>query len=357
MGKAASVVVVMSLVAAALAACGSGSGSTTGSTARHRSAPPSPVHKVHKQSPGVGMSAPISKVVVAHRWRPWPGHPPGLETTGASGCPPREGRGEINIFTDVPAPSCVRITGRQQVLIVNRTTAYSRSEGKPLLVRFGPYSARILPQQGALFGPVGRSFGRGLQTATLNHHQRVGVLVLPNDCGLLRAEPGEPLCFKKDRAGRQRRWHRTVARLGAPACRGSDLVISAERHSEIGAGGTIYTRLIITNRSRRPCTVAGVPKVLGIGRDGKSVGVAESVPHLRSGSKGGRLRVKLDSGGSASFDVTHYDGIGAGRCKFVSTYGLRVTIPGTGPRQVVRYPMEYCPAPRAGLGLRVGRIE
>jgi hypothetical protein len=31
--------------------------------------------------------------------------------------------------------------------------------------------------------------------------------------------------------------------------------------------------------------------------------------------------------------------------------------PWTGPRQVVDPPMSYCPAPDAGLGLRVGRIE
>jgi hypothetical protein len=242
------------------------------------------------------------------------------------------------------------------VLIVNRTGAYRRSEEKPLLVRFGPYSARILPQQGALFGPVGRFFGQGLQTATINHSGHVDVLVLPNDCALVRPEPGESLCFKGDRAGRRRRWHHSVARLGAPPCRGSDLVIWAEGHAGVAAG-RVFTKLTITNLSRRPCTVAGVPKVVAIGRGGKSLGEAEPVPHLRPGSEGGRLRVKLGGEESAFFDVTHYAGIGAGRCKSILTYGLRVTLPGIGPRQVVPYPLEYCPAPRAGLGLQVGRIE
>jgi hypothetical protein len=49
--------------------------------------------------------------------------------------------------------------------------------------------------------------------------------------------------------------------MGAPACRGSDLTISAERHYSIGAGGTIYTKLFVTNGSRRPCTV-GRPDLL-----------------------------------------------------------------------------------------------
>lgn len=344
MGRTAPMLAVISLLAALLTGCGSGTSETSGSTAPRGPPSSGSMHRARRPSPGVGMTAPISKVVVAHRWRAWPGHPSGAETTAASGCQPEEGRGEINIFTDVPAPSCVRITGRQRVLIVNRTAAYHRRQGKPLLVRFGPYSARILPQQGALFGPVGRFFGRGLQTATLNHRQRVFVLVLPNDCGLFHPQPGEPLCFKHDRAR-------------APACRGSDISLRPARHSYIGSGGTIYTTLRLTNRSRRPCTVAGVPKVVGVDRDGKALGVAERVPRLRLGSKGGGRRVKLGGGESVTFVVTHYDGIGAGRCKLASTYGLRVTIPGTGSRRVVPYPMGYCPAPRAGLGLRVGRIE
>ena len=54
-------------------------------------------------------------------------------------------------YTDVRSPSCVRLTGRQRVLMVNRTTAYRRSEGRSIVVRLGPYSARLRPQQAALF--------------------------------------------------------------------------------------------------------------------------------------------------------------------------------------------------------------
>ena len=149
----------------------------------------------------------------------------------------------------------------------------------------------------------------------------------------------------------------SAAGPNAPACHGSDLVISVQGHSSIGSGGTIYTPLLITNRSTRPCTVAGVPKVVGLGHDGKVVGVGEPEPLLRVGSKGGHLRVRLDGGEAATFLVSHYDGIGAGRCHFTTTEGLRVTIPGTGSRQVVHPSMGYCPAPGSGLGLRVGRIE
>ncbi len=144
-------------------------------------------------------------------------------------------------------------------------------------------------------------------------------------------------------------------RLG-PACRGSELAIKAERHSSIGAGGTIYTRLHVANHSRRPCTVAGVPKVVALDRHGRPIGVGEPMPLERLG-KGGRLRVRLDAGGSASFRVVHYDGIGAGACRQASVRRLRVTIPGSGPTRVVRVSMGYCPKPGAGLRLRVWRIE
>lgn len=347
--KPIAVVSVMAVLLGGLFGCGSDSGSTGTSAANGRAA--------RSRSQGVGQSAPISKVIVARRTKPWHGRRlPGLETNGAQGCMPQAGRGEIGIYTDVSAPGCIRITGRQRVVIVNRTTAYKRSEGRPIVVRLGPYSARLRPQQAALFGPVGRFLGRGLHDATIDHTQRVGIMVEPNRCAIVRPEPGEPFCFAKERPGRRRRWLRARARLDAPACRGADLVISAEDHSGVAAG-TVYTNLLVTNISRRPCTVAGVPTVTAIDRHGRSIGRAEAVPHLQPGSEGGRLRVRLRGEGSAIFAVTHYDGSGSGRCKLAVTKGLRVSLPAAGPTQFVPLPMSYCPAPRGGLGLKVGRIE
>jgi Protein of unknown function (DUF4232) len=355
MGKKASAVAMILLVGVGVGGCASGSGPVSGSTTdRTGNAAGSSARRVPR---GVGQSAPISKVIVARRTKPWHGRLPGLESNGASGCQERDGRRpQIGLFTDVPVPDCIRVSGHQQVLIVNRTGAYRRSEGKPVVVRLGPYSARLLPQQAALFGPVGRFLGRGLHRAIANGGSRGAVLVLPKDCAILRPEPGEALCFKKDRPGRSRRWQRTETRMGAPACRGSDLDISADSHSGVAAG-TGYSKLIITNLSRRPCTVAGVPTVVAIDRQGKSLDQAEAVPHLRPGSRGGRFRVKLSGGDSANFEVAHDDGIGSGRCRPARTYGLRVSVPGTGPTQLVPLAMSYCPPPRGGLGLRVGRIE
>jgi hypothetical protein len=354
MSKGVAVVAAMTTLVSGLLGCGSGTGPAGTSTGREQTG----AHAAARErSQGVGQSAPISKVIVATRTRPRHGRLPGFESNGARGCQERdERRPQIGLFTDVPAPDCIRVTGHQQVLIVNRTGAYRRSEGRPVVVRLGPYAARLLPQQAALFGPVGRFLGRGLHPATANGGNRGAVLVLPKDCAILMPEPGEPLCFKKDRAGRARRWRQTVARMEAPACRGSDLDIGAEGHSGVAAG-TVYSKLAITNLSRRPCTVAGIPTVVAIDRRGKPVGRAEAVPHLRPGSQGGRRRVRLRGGGSATFEVTYSDGSGSGRCKLALASGLRVSLPGTGPTQVVRLPMSYCPPPRGGLGLRAGRIE
>jgi hypothetical protein len=70
--------------------------------------------------------------------------------------------------------------------------------------------------------------------------------------------------------------------------------------------------------------------VVGLDRDGRAIETAEPRANLRPGSRSRRLRVKLGPGESAKFLVSHYDGIGAGRCRFASTSGLRVTIPGPG---------------------------
>jgi hypothetical protein len=300
------------------------------------------------------MGSRVSKIVVARRTGRQQGRLPGVQSGSASPCMVPEGRPEMSSRTDVGVPGCVWVTPTQRLLFVNGTAAYARSEGRPETVSLGPFSARLLPGQGVLFEPLGRFLGRGLHSVRVNGNAG-SILVEPRDCALNTPEPGEPLCFPTDRMERLRRWRRTVARLG-PACRGPDLAITAERHSSIAAGGTIFTRIHVANRSRRPCTVAGVPKVVALDRHGRPIAVGETRPLERLG-KGARLRVRLDAGGSASFRVAHYDGIGAGACRQVSVHGLRVTIVGTGPTRVVRPPMGYCPKPGAGLGLRVWRIE
>jgi hypothetical protein len=349
-------------IVAALAGCGSGSGSTSaGGPLRHRRQGPRPAHR----NPDPGMGSRITKIVVARRTGRQRGRLPGVQANGASGCVDLEGRPEISIRSDVSVPRCLRVTPTERLLVVNGTAAYRRSEGRPYTVSLGPFSARLLPGEGALFEPLGRFLDRGLHSVGGS-----SILVEPADCAIARPGPGQPLCFRRDRPERLRRWRRTVARLGPP-CRGSDLGITAERHSLIGPVGRKYTQLHVTNLSRRPCTVAGVPKVVALDRGGGIIAVGEPRRYERTGdgtgeqillegigdSKGARLRLRLEAGRSATFTVAHYEGIGAGPCGQASVYGLRVTIPGTGPTRLVRPPIGYCPKPNAGLILRVSRIE
>jgi hypothetical protein len=345
------------LVGALAGGCGSGASETTSgwTTSPTRTPPPGPTRQ---RSPGLGWTAPVSKTLGFFNVPRGVGRLPGTEGIGAKGCQVEEGHGEIGIFTDEPQPGCVRVSAGEWVSVVNRTGAYHRSEEHPITISIGPYRARLGPQEAIRFAPVGRFLGRGYHQVRVGSGRGgVGILVLPSDCAIHRPEPGEALCFAGERAGRLRRWRRTLDRMGAPACRASDLRLSTERHDSIGSGGTIYTRFFVSDRSSRPCTIAGVPKVLGLDHRGKEVGVGEAVPLLSIDSKGGRLRVRIAPGEGATFLVSHYDGIGAGRCRFNTTSGVRVSIPGTGFRKFMRRPMGYCPAPESGLGLRVGRIE
>jgi hypothetical protein len=257
-------------------------------------------------------------VIVARRTKPWRGRPAGSETNGARGCPMQDGRGEIRIYTDVSAPSCVRVTGRQRVMIVNRTTAYRRSEGRRLLIRLGPYSARLRPQHAALFGPVGRFLGT---RASLRDDQPHGAgrnyagaeAVCDPETG-----GGATALLQERPAGLQRR---RPCHLGEGSLRGrrGDGLFEPDDHQ----------RLSPVPAQSRECH-RWRPSTAKVGR---------WVPPKRFPCCG------------------HYDGIGSGRCKPAVSYGLRVTVPGTGHTEVVRLPLSYCPSPHGGLRLRVGRIE
>jgi hypothetical protein len=351
------IVVLIVLLAAAVVGCGSGSDTATTRSTVRRGTPSVPA-PTRRSSPGVGWKAPISKVVGFLRIPPGVGRLPGTEGTGAKGCQVEEGRGEIGIFTDVPQPSCVRVAPDEPVSVVNRTGASHRSEGHPITLRIGPYGTRLGPQQAIRFAPVGRFLGRGYHQVKIGSGRGgVGILVLPSGCAIRRPEPGQQICFAGGRAGQPGRRVRT-GRSGATACPSSALAVSPERHSSIGSGGTTYTRFFITDLSRRPCTLAGIPRVVSLDPKGRKGDVAEPVPLLSPGSRSGRPRVRIGPGEAATFLVAHYDGIGAGRCHFAKTTGLRVSIPGGGTRKfVVAVTMGYCPAQGSGLWLRVGRIE
>jgi hypothetical protein len=87
------------------------------------------------------------------------------------------------------------------------------------------------------------------------------------------------------------------------------------------------------------------------------VDIGRSVPELRPTHRRRRRTVTVEKGLPAIFVITHSDGIGFSRCRFILTHGLRVRLPHAGRSRFVAYQMEYCPPPQGGLGLQVGRIE
>lgn len=116
--------------------------------------------------------------------------------------------------------------------------------------------------------------------------------------------------------------------------------------------------MTITNLSRRGCSLSGYPSVAVIGRGGEEIEKGTSVPELRPTHRNPRRLVALARmGGSAEFELTYYDGIGAGRCRFTSSFGLRVRLPGARRAATIPFSLEYCPKAGAGPGVRVGRIE
>jgi hypothetical protein len=139
------------------------------------------------------------------------------------------------------------------------------------------------------------------------------------------------------------------------ACESSELAIHPGRHS-VRVGATVSTKVLVVVYSPYPCTLAGVPAVAALGRDGKAMEVARSVPELHTTRGRGRV-VTLEEGRPAYFFVAHQDETGRSRCRPAATHALRMRPPGMRWRTVVAYRMSYCSSPQGGLGLEVGRIE
>jgi hypothetical protein len=146
------------------------------------------------------------------------------------------------------------------------------------------------------------------------------------------------------------------ARRRPAACQSNELAIHPERQSAL-EGETVFTKVLLVVYSPYPCTLAGFPAVVALGRGGRVVEAGRPVPEVRpTHRKRGRV-VTLGSGRPPLFFIAHHDGIGSSRCRSAFTRTLRVRLPGTRRRTVVAYRMGYCPPPEGGLGLQVGRIE
>ena len=110
---------------------------------------------------------------------------------GVRGCFPARGEVAIvNILTaDVP-PSCTRVVPRDLLFVINRTGAYDRAEARPLTVKLGAYSARLDPEQAALFArPTGSYLALGLHTIQAGPNAgEPGIQVLPRDCRVVQGQ-------------------------------------------------------------------------------------------------------------------------------------------------------------------------
>jgi hypothetical protein len=169
------IVAMACLIALDVAGCG-GSASST-----HRKVAPAP----EVVEDGVGMSAPIRGYVVARRHGP--AHiQPGPHILDALPCfgGGSDGVAMVGLFSDTPEPKCLRVSPGQRILVVNRSGAFFRHEEGPAFLRLGDYTARIGPQQAALFpAPVGTYLGLGLHE--FGGHSVVatpGVLVVRPKC-------------------------------------------------------------------------------------------------------------------------------------------------------------------------------
>lgn len=203
---------------------------------------------------------------------------------------------------------------------------------------------------------MGRFLGRGFHQAIVGRSQRLGVLIEPKAAGSSAPRSANRSASRGNARAGSAAGGATSGGSTSRRAPATDLSISVDRHSEL-APGTAYSRLDVTNLSRRSCTVIGVPRVEAVDREGVTVGKAEPVPLLRPHTRGGVERIWLPGGGAAHFIVTHAEGRPGSGCRLARTYGLRVTLPGAHRAQTVPLAMRYCRPPPGTPELRVGRIE
>jgi hypothetical protein len=116
--------------------------------------------------------------------------------------------------------------------------------------------------------------------------------------------------------------------------------------------------MTITNLSRRACSLSGYPSVVVVGRDGEVIGKSTPEPELKTTHRNPRRLVAVARlAGSAHFMLTYNDGTAAGPCKFATSFGLRVRLPGARRAPTIPFSTSYCTKAEWGAGVGVGRIE
>jgi hypothetical protein len=142
------------------------------------------------------MGAPISVFKVAARHGIARAIEPGRHTLAAAPCSGAGGHGIaiVQLLSEVPDPRCLAVTPEERILVVNRTGAFHRRSAVSVTVRLGAYSARLAPQQAAIFAaPVGAYLATGLHGLRAKRVPGPAVLVVKRRC----APPGRPLRMLK----------------------------------------------------------------------------------------------------------------------------------------------------------------
>jgi hypothetical protein len=290
---------------------------------------------------------PAQNLTLAHQNPELPRREPGAPGQSASGCT-RESGGRVktlHVYPDVG--NCIRIEPSDRLLFVNSTGNGPKELGaREVVVTLGRYEARIDPGRSAIFAaPVISYLALGLHQVKVRGGPGPEVLVLPEGCalpnhGLSRPPlpPGEGLCFA----------------AGAPPCDRSKLTVRAGRTGL--AAGSVYQPFEVLNRSSRTCTVSGVPRLVAVDRDGRSIGPpATHEPGLSTMTGDHPKVIVLEPGGIAAFEMRYGEAANfSPPCGERWSTALRVTIP-PGPPTIVPYRMERCPNGVQGFG--VGRVE
>jgi hypothetical protein len=152
--------------------------------------------KAPEPSPGVGMAAAINAFKVAGRHHTARAVEPGRQTLAAAPCSGtgRHGVALVQLLAGVPDPRCLVVAPRERILVVNRTGAFHRGAAVTVTVRLGAYSARLAPQQAAIFAaPVDAYLATGLHGLRTKRVPGPAILVVKRRC----APRGRPLRLLK----------------------------------------------------------------------------------------------------------------------------------------------------------------
>jgi hypothetical protein len=147
-----------------------------------------------------------------------------------------------------------------------------------------------------------------------------------------------------------------------PRCDPSDLVVwQGIDYPGGAAAGTSYGHLEVTNLSKRPCMLSGVPQMVAVDLAGRPVGPSvrrsASMPTIDGGPPIRVARLHAYESALFTFSVGEVLNYGAHGCDYEYAAGFDVTLPGASRPQYVPAPVRRCLDPPGGRQMAVGPIE